>query len=314
MSQKTKNIIIGSVLFVFLMFLNAHFLTLNKTFAAGIANVSINLTNSTLSASGSVSLSFEVENTIPENGTVQIEFPNDFSGLDITSSIGTNLGINPVFSTGETATTLQIFLGSGGTLTGAAVTASGFTITNPSEDGFYLVQIRTYDENDVILSMGFKLIEVGTAIDIKSKVEESLVVSLDTSTKIFTPDPVINSGAVTDQVSTLTVQTNADTSYLVTGELLNNKLSSGSGAEILSHTGNDDYFRIGNIQLNLESGTGTTAPDGTIFTGSTSLFSKSTGISTNGDLISVHYDLNISYYKLVGTYTGGVVYSIYPTF
>ena len=155
--------------------------------------------------------------------------------------------------------------------------------------------------------------EIGSPIDIKSKVEESLVVSLDSGTKIFTPDPVINNGQITDQVSTLTVQTNANTAYLVTGELTGNKLTS-SGSQILSHSGSDDYFRIGNIELNLESGTGVTVADGTVFTGSTSLFTKSSGISTNGDLISVHYDLNIGFYKDPGSYTGGIVYSVYPTF
>ena len=279
-----------------------------------MSNVTIYLNNSTTSASGAVAISFEIEDAIPENGRVEVEFPTDFSVLDIASATGTNLGDNPVFGTGETATTLQITLGSGGASTGSAVTASGFILTNPAEDGFYLVQIRTYDSDEMILAMGFKLVEIGDPIDIQSKVEESLVVSLDAGTKIFSPDPMINSGRVTDQFSILTIQTNADTAYLVTGELANNKLSAGSGIEILSRSNPDDYFRIGSIELNLESGTGSAVGDNTVFSGSTSLFSKSSGVSTNGDLISINYDLNISYYKPVGTYTGGIVYSVYPTF
>ncbi len=131
---------------------------------------------------------------------------------------------------------MEIAIGTGGVSTGSVVTSSGFILTNPAEDGFYLVQIRTYDQNDLIIAMGFKLIEIGTPIEIKSKVEESLVVALDAGTKVFLPDPAVNSGAVLDQVSTLTVQTNANTSYLLTGELANDKLTSGSGAEITSHS------------------------------------------------------------------------------
>lgn len=313
MTQKNQNIVIAIFLLVFLSFANIRFFDLKPTLAAGINNISVNLTDTTPSGSGSVAISFEVDEAIPQNGSIEIEFPNDFNNMEIASSTGTNLGLGPTFGTGETATTLTIALGTGGTVTGSAVTASGFTITNPAEEGFYLVQIRTYDDNDVILAMGFKLLEIGTPIDIKSKVEESLVVSLDSGTKIFAPDPAIGSGRILDQVSTLTVQTNANTSYLITGELENNKLTS-TGSQILSQSGEDDYFRIRSVELSLESGSGTTAADNTVFTGATSLFTKSSGISTNGDLISINYDLNISYYKDPGNYTGGIVYSVYPTF
>lgn len=193
------------------------------------------------------------------------------------------------------------------------MTASGFTLLNPAEEGFFLVQIRTYDQNDSILGMGFKLIEVGNPLNITTKVEESLVVSLDSGLKNFAPDPIINSGAVTDQVTTLTIRTNADTAYMVRAELIDNKLT-GSGAELTSNNNVDDYFRIGSIELALESGSGTTASDATIFTGSTLIFQKENGVSTNGDLVTVHYDLNISFYQKVSLYTGTLIYTIYPTF
>jgi len=314
MSEKFKNIVIGSVLLVFLFFINTHFFVLNKVFATGINNLAVSFSNSITAQSGSITLSFEVENAIPSNGKIEIEFPENFSNLKFTNGTGTNLGDFPIFGTGGTITTLEIRLGNGGTSTGTAVTASGFNLTNPAEDGFYLIQVRTYDATDTILAMGFQLVKIGVPINIKSKVEESLVVSLDAGTKIFLPDPAINGGQVVDQVSTLSVQTNANTSYLLIGELMNNKLMAGTGAEILSHSGSDDYFRVGKIELNLESGTGTIVPDGTTFYGATSLFGKDSGISTNGDLISVHYDLNVSYYKAVGNYSGGIVYSVYPTF
>lgn len=314
MYRKTKSIVSG-FLAVLMLFSAVFFgFSFPKIWAAGISNIAINFNNSIVSGSGAVNVAFDIAEAIPANGKVEIEFPADFSDLNISSATGTNLGTNPVFGTGDTATTVQIILGTGGANTGATLTASGFTLTNPAEDGFYLVQIRTYDENEIILAMGFKLVSIGTPVDIKSKVEESLVVSLDAGTKVFSPDPMINGGRVTDQASTLTVQTNAETAYLVTGELLNNKLSAGTGADILSNNNADDYFRIGNVELNLESGTGSAIVDNSIFSDSTSLFSKSSGVSTNGDLISIHYDLNISYYKAVGNYTGGIVYSVYPTF
>ena len=100
---------------------------------------------------------------------------------------------------------------------------------------------------------------------------------------------------------------------MIKGELAGNKLTA-SGSEITSNSGADDYFRIGNIELNLESGSGSAASDNTVFSGSTSIFEKDSGVSTNGDLISVHYDLDISYYKPFGTYTGSLVYTVYPTF
>ena len=99
MSQKTKNIASASLLLVFLLFVNISFLNLKTTLAAGINNVSINLANTTTNGTGSVAVSFEVENAIPENGRVEIEFPNEFSNLDITNSTGSNLGLNPVIGT-----------------------------------------------------------------------------------------------------------------------------------------------------------------------------------------------------------------------
>ncbi len=51
MSQKTKNIAIASALFLLLTLLNAHFFTFKKSFAAAIANISINLNNSTTNGS-----------------------------------------------------------------------------------------------------------------------------------------------------------------------------------------------------------------------------------------------------------------------
>lgn len=288
-------------------------INLKKVFAVGINNITVNFTDSTISGSGNIAVSFEIEDTIPVNGKIYLEFPSTFSNLEINSMTGSNLGTSPTFATGETATTILITTGTGGSATGSAVTASGFVLTNPSEEGFYLLQIRTYDENNQLLGMGFKLMEIGNPVNVTTKVEESLIASIDATSKVFTPDPSINSGAVTDQATTLTVRTNADTSYMVTTELINNRLTS-SGSQILSQTGADDYFRIGSIELNLESGTGTTIADNSVYSGSTTIFQKNSGVSTNGDLITTHYDLNLSYYKATGTYTGSLLYSIYPTF
>lgn len=313
MAQLWKKIGVVILMVVFVFIINQHILLLQKSLAAGISNIVLTLNDTTTSASGNVAISFDIDNFIPQNGKVQIEFPNDFSALDVSAMTGTNLGTNPTFGTGETVTTIELTTGAGGSATGSAVTASGFTITNPSEEGFFLVQIRTYDQNDVILGMGFKLIEIGNPIDITTKVEESLTVSLDSGLKSFSPDPVINSGAVTNQATTLTIRTNADIAYIVRAELSGNKLT-GSGAEITSNNNSDDYFRIGSVELNLESGSGSAASDNSIFTGSTAIFQKESGVSTNGDLVTIHYDLNTSYYQKATTYTGSLIYTIYPTF
>lgn len=288
-------------------------LLIQKIFAAGINNIQINLSNSLQSGSGTVNISFEIENPIPANGKIEIEFPNNFSNLDLGTISGTNLGTTPVFATGSNATTILITLGTGGALTENSVTASGFILTNPSEDGLYLVQIRTYDQNSLLLGMGFKLVKIGTPLEIKSLIEESLVVSLDAGNVVFSPDPSVNFGQITDQASALTIQTNANTNYLVVGELAGNKLTS-TNSQILSQDTPDDYFRIKHIELNLESGSGSAVSDNTVFSGATSLFQKTVGTSTNGDIISLQYDLNLSYFKEPGNYTGSLLYTVYPTF
>lgn len=309
--KNTAILAIGGIILTLGLFYS--FLTLQKVFAAGINNIQINLTNSLPSASGSISLSFEIIDAIPANGRVEIEFSNNFSGLDFTGATGTNLGTGPIFTVGDTATTLQITLGAGGALITNPVTASGFVLTNPNEEGIYLVQIRTYTDTGTLLGMGFNLVKIGSPVEIKSLIEESMVVSLDNGNKVFSPDPAVNLGQISDQTSSITVQTNANTNYLVVGELAGNKLTS-NVSQILSQNSADDYFRIGHIELNLESGSGTTIGDNSIFTGSTTIFQKTEGVSTNGDIISINYDLNISYFKEPGIYTGSLLYTVYPTF
>lgn len=95
----------------FFLAIQGRFFLLEKVFAAGINNITVLLQDQTISTLTSVEVSFEIENPIPENGKIQIEFPTNFSDLQIATMTGSNLGVNPVFGTGETATTLEIQVG-----------------------------------------------------------------------------------------------------------------------------------------------------------------------------------------------------------
>jgi len=282
----------------------------------GVTDAIIVPTNNTEStAPGITTLSFDIANSIPIGGQIQLNLPTEFTADDIANATG-NLTLTAGSATIASASLASHVLSV--TTATAAIPASGSVELvmdasvidlNPSSAGYYGFQITTLDAGSLPIDTGIAFLHVGAGIPIATEVEQVLIFGTDDSSLSFSVNPTVNDGLDNSQSSALAVSTNA-LSYSITGELTNthnsnNSLYSNYGFEIPT----SDTESANTLSVNL-TGANT---EGNLGLDGDYLVSNADGLGV--DLTTnIYYRLKVDSSIPEGTYAGSVMYTVFPTF
>jgi hypothetical protein len=218
-----------------------------------IKDASDTLSDSDLSATGVVhTIDFTTTTAIPNNGYIEIEFDGDFNTILADADI--NCGVGGV-ATGA-GTRIATCTYAGGILADTVSQIVVSNMTNPATDGDRSVDIRTYDDLDVLLDRVYLLVYIIDDVWMTAHVDPILEFTItgveadakqvngincdETTVSTSTPFGTLVVNATTTVCQQLNVTTNADDGYIVTVEQ-DQELTSDSGSNINSFNNAADH-------------------------------------------------------------------------
>ncbi len=336
MTHKILSRLLASVLTVALLVVSSPF----SIAAANEFTGTVSLDTSATSAAVIQTIVFTPASVLANGDTIELTYPSSSFGFaSLAASDVSAVQTDATFGD-ETITSsigmISIPVTTAGT--GAVTITVGATnkMTNPSTEGQYSIHIAT-KTGDVVDQTGYALASIANTVSVTATVAEALILTIGSTSVNISVDPSVSDGEDFSQKTVLTAKTNAFSGYKIQAKLAGAEVAgsaqldgtdTGNTSAIVAGDSRTTENRLGYIAYNsdatktqaqLESDAtnaqtfaASTAANLTLYDGTADGVGNSS--STNEQLHTVYYALNVDYLTRAGTYEGTITYVALPTF